>query len=185
MFTLLRTPLWRPFRRLAKDARGVSAVEFALILPLMLTLYLGGNELTHALTAARKVTHATSSLGDLVTQTKAVNAADMTKIYDVVASILTPYPTTAGLLRIKVSGIRIDGAGLAWVDWGSAFQDTPLVKDDPFSLPSGVAVANTFIVTAEVHYAYTPVIGYALTGTFDLHDQFYLRPRLSNTVAFN
>ena len=79
MLSLLRTPLWRPFRRFAKDARGVSAVEFALILPLMLTLYLGGNELTHALTIARKVTHATSSLGDLVTQTKAVSAADMTK----------------------------------------------------------------------------------------------------------
>ena len=78
-----------------------------------------------------------------------------------------------------MSGIRIDAGGIAKVAWGSAFQDTPLAVGAPFSLPAGVAVPNTFIVTAEVHYAYTPVIGYTLTGTFDLKDQFYLRPRLS------
>jgi hypothetical protein len=37
-------------------------------------------------------------------------------------------------------------------------------------------------VAAEVHYPYEPEIGYAITGTFDLNDKFYLRPRLSNDV---
>ena len=32
--------------RLAGDERGVSAVEFALLLPVMLTLYLGGVEVS-------------------------------------------------------------------------------------------------------------------------------------------
>lgn len=186
MLSLLRTPLWRPFRRFAKDARGISAVEFALILPVMLTIYLGGNELSHALTIARKVTHVTSSLGDLVTQSKALNDADMVKIFDAAMAIMTPYPTTADLFRVKVSGIRIDAAGNAFVDWSRALQDTPLTKDAPVNgLPAGVLVPNTHIVTAEVHYSYKPMIGYTLTGTFDLKDQFYLRPRLSEEVVFN
>jgi hypothetical protein len=38
------------------------------------------------------------------------------------------------------------------------------------------------LVTAEVHYTYTPTIGYIMTGNFDLHDKFYLRPRLVDCV---
>ena len=62
--------------------------------------------------------------------------------------------------------------------------DTPLVVNSIVTnLPAQVKTASTFIVTAEVHYAYTPVIGYVMTGTFDLKDQFYLRPRLSDTIT--
>lgn len=181
--SLLRAPLWRPFQRIAKDARGVSAVEFALILPLMLTIYLGGNELSHALTIARKVTHVTSTLGDLVTQSKVVTATDLDGIMDAATSVMEPYGTTE--LRIILSGIRIDAAGNAWVAWSHAFQDAPLVTDAPFNdLPAGITVPSTFIVTAEVHYNYTPVIGYTFTGDFDLKDNFYLRPRFSPEVTF-
>jgi len=185
MFSLLRTPLWRPFRRIAKDARGVSAVEFALILPVMLTIYLGGNELSHALTIARKVTHVTSSLGDLVTQAKWLSASDVDKIFDAAKAIMTPYATTADLFKVKISGVRIDASGKAWVDWSRALQDTPLTKDAPFNgLPAGVLVPNTHIVAAEVHYLYKPMLGYQMTGTFDLKDQFYLRPRLNEEVCY-
>ena len=185
MLSLLRTPLWRPFRRFAKDTRGISAVEFALILPVMLTIYLGGNELSHALTIARKVTHVTSALGDLVTQSKVISATDMDKIFDAAVAIMTPYPTTADLFRVKISGVRIDTNGKAWVDWSRAYQDTALTTDAPVNgIPSGVLVPDTHIVMAEVHYNYQPMIGYTLTGTFDLKDQFYLRPRLSEAVCY-
>jgi hypothetical protein len=46
-----------------------------------------------------------------------------------------------------------------------------------------VKVASTYLISAEVHYAYTPTIGYVMTGTFDLNDKFYLRPRLSDSIT--
>ena len=175
--------LLRPLIRLCRDRRAVSAVEFALILPLMLTLYLGGSELSHALIIARKVTHVTSSLGDLVTQSKTITDSDMSNILDAAASVMTPY-TTASLLKIKVSGISIDSKGKATVMWSDARNDTPLTKNTVITnLPAAVLTPSTFIVTAEVHYAYTPTIGYLMTGTFDLKDQFYLRPRLSDCIS--
>jgi Flp pilus assembly protein TadG len=175
--------LWRPFLRVARDRRGVSAVEFALILPLMLALYLGGNELGHALTIARKVTHVTSTLGDLITQSKNISNSDMTNILNAAASVMAPYATGTGL-KMKVTGIAIDNTGKAKVTWSDARNDTAYAVNTVITtLPAAVKVPNTFIVTAEVHYAYTPVIGYVLTGTFDLKDQFYLRPRLSDTVT--
>ena len=171
----------RPLGRFAKNRAGVAAVEFALILPVMLTLYLGGIQISDALSISRKVTHVTSSLGDLITQSKNVTDADMKNILDAASSVMAPYSATT--LKMKISGITIDSKQTATVTWSDARNDTPLTKGATVTLPAGINQASTFIVTAEVHYAYTPLIGYALTGTFDLNDHFYLRPRLSDTVT--
>ena len=32
-------------------------------------------------------------------------------------------------------------------------------------------------------YSYKPAIGYVITGTLNLSDQIYMRPRLSDTVT--
>jgi Flp pilus assembly protein TadG len=168
-------------RNLWRDHRGVSALEFALLLPLMLTLYLGGIEIGDALTINRKVTHISSSLADLVTQSRNITDNDMENILDATASIVTPYDDS--LLSIVVSGLSIDDDGVAHVAWSDARNDTPLGDNMIVSIPAQLAQPNTFIVTADIHYAYTPTIGYVITGSFDLHDQFFLRPRLSETVG--
>jgi Flp pilus assembly protein TadG len=173
--SMLRGP-WR----LVGDRAGVSAVEFALLLPFMLTLYFGAEEIGTALTIDRKVTHVSSSLADLVTQSRTISDVDMDNILDAAAAVITPYDD--GLLRIKVSGVSIDADGTATVAWSDARNDTPLAEDSVIELPAAVNQPNTFIVTAEIHYTYTPTIGYMLTGSFDMKDQFYLRPRLSDVV---
>jgi hypothetical protein len=38
------------------------------------------------------------------------------------------------------------------------------------------------LIWSEVQYNYTPVIGYVITGSMNLKDQIYMRPRLSDTV---
>ncbi len=167
-------------RRFRRDRSGVSALEFALLLPIMVTLYLGGIEIGDALTINRKVTHVTSSLADLVTQSRTLSNTDMTNIFDAATAIVTPYQT--GLLRMKVSGVSIDGQGVARVAWSDARNDTALAVNSIIEIPDAVRQANSFLVTAEVHYDYTPTIGYVMTGTFDLADHFYLRPRLSDTI---
>ena len=167
-------------RRFGNDQSGLAALEFALILPIMLALYLGGVEIGDALTIKRKVTSVTSSLSDLVTQAKVIDDNDMNNIFDAAASIITPYDENK--LRIKVSGVAIDSKGKATVAWSDARNDTPLAKNSTVTLPAGVDQKDSFIVTTEVHYDYQPTFGYVLTGIFDLTDQFYLRPRLSAEV---
>ena len=55
-----------PLCRFMGDRRGVSAVEFALIAPIMVAMYLGAAELTQVLTLDRKVTSAANAVADLV-----------------------------------------------------------------------------------------------------------------------
>ena len=168
--------------KFAADRRGVSALEFALILPVMLVLYFGSVELGDALSINRKVTHITSSLSDLVTQSKTITNTDMDNILDAAESIIIPYDV--GTLKMTVSGISIDAQGIATVAWSDTRNGTALTAGSTYSgLPDGVNQASTFLVTAQVSYDYTPTIGYILTGTYTLQDQFYLRPRASSTVT--
>ena len=114
----------------------MAAVEFALLLPLMLTLYFGSVEFGDALTIDRKVTHVTSSLADLVTQAKTISNTDMQNILDATASIIIPY--NDDLLRIKVSGVSIDQNGVAKVMWSDARNDTALAMNSIITLPTAV-----------------------------------------------
>ncbi len=74
-----------------RDKRGVSAVEFAMLLPLMITLYIGGVEVSSAIAIDRKVTLVARTLGDLVAQSTSVNAADMTNILNAATTVVQPY----------------------------------------------------------------------------------------------
>ena len=186
MVTPARLRWRRLFRRfspadLAGDRSGVSAVEFALILPLMLTLYIGGIQISEALSINRKVGHVTSTLADLVTQTKSITNSDMTNILDASSSVMAPY--SVDKLAITVSEIYIDSKGTATVKWSDARNATALNVGTTVSLPTAIAVPNSYVVAAVAHFPFTPGIGYVLTGTFDLNSTYYLKPRINACVT--
>lgn len=46
-------------------------------------------------------------------------------------------------------------------------------------------IANTSLIWGEATYSFKPTIDWTITGTFNLKDKFFLRPRLSNTVTLD
>lgn len=173
--------LSRPFRRFAVDKAAVAAVEFAMILPLMLLLYLGGNEFGHALTLKRKVTHVSSTIADLVAQSKTISNADMSNILDAAAAVMTPYSEAP--LSMKVSLIYINNSSIATVIWSDSRNTVSLGIGSEVTVPADVKKPNTYVIAAEAHYPYTPTFGYVLSGSFDLSDTFFLRPRQGEKVT--
>ena len=164
-----------------RNQSAVSALEFAMILPIMVTLYLGGTEVGTGLTLNRKVTEVTSTMADLVTQSTGLPNADISNIFDAASSIVAPYD--AAPLTLKVSEIIIDSTGKSTVEWSQGRNTAPDAGGSTVSLPAAVATPSTWVIMSEVHYTYKPVIGYVMTGTYDLSDKFYLRPRLSNSIC--
>jgi len=171
------------FRGLAADQRGLSAVEFALILPIMLTLLFGAVELGDALTIDRKVNLVTSTLADLVAQSEEITDSDMANIFNAATSIMTPYATTT--LTMRVTGVNIDANSKATVSWSYAQNNTALANGAAVTVPSALVIPSTFLVMSEAHYPYTPTVGYIMTGTYDLTYTFYLNPRISAKVCQN
>src|SRR3954451_4338754 len=103
----------RLLRRFRDDKRGVSAVEFAMLLPLMVTLYIGGVEVSSAIAVDRKVTLVARTVGDLVAQSTSVNATDMTNILNAASSVVQPY--ASALIKVTVSRLCVRPKRLARV----------------------------------------------------------------------
>ena len=62
------TALRRRFLRFGRDRRGVSAVEFALLAPIMIGLYLSGVEISEGISIDRKVTLTAGAMANLASQ---------------------------------------------------------------------------------------------------------------------
>jgi Flp pilus assembly protein TadG len=168
--------------RFSRDKRGVSAVEFAVILPFMAALYLGGTAITQGIIVKRKVVLVTHTVGDLVARDNQLSTTEVTAIFEAAKAVFAPYAWSS-LLKIKVSSVNINGAGTATVGWGEAFQDTARAPNSSVTLPAGLNTPNTSIIRAEVSYNFTPPIGGAFTGgTMTLTDQLYIRPRLVTCI---
>src|SRR5215813_2580949 len=164
----------------AKDRRGISAVEFAMLLPLMVTMYLGVVEVSKGVAIDRKVTLTTRTMADLASRVSSINNADMSSLLNASASVIAPYQ--ASPLKIVLSAVSVDANGVAKVAWSDALNGTARSVGSTVSLPSALNVANTQLIWSEVSYTYNPTFGYVLTGNINLSDQIYMRPRLSDTI---
>jgi Flp pilus assembly protein TadG len=162
-------------RRLARDKRGVSAVEFALVSPLMIGLYLGCVEISDGVASDRKVTLVAATVANLVAQSTALSATDMSNIFDASTAIMAPYSTTA--IKITVSCLAMDANKNVSVKWSETRNGSKL--SGAVSIPSDLKLANSQLVYATVSYPYKPTIGYTITGTLTLSEQMYMMPRIT------
>jgi Flp pilus assembly protein TadG len=162
------------------DQSGVSSVEFAMLLPLMLTLYLGAVEISQAVGIDRKVTITSRTLADLASQVSSISSSDMSNILNASSSVIAPYD--ASKLKVTVSQVSIDNSGNAKVAWSCTLGGTAHAVGASVALPAALNVANTSLIWGEAAYSYMPTIGYVVTGTPNLSDQIYMSPRLSSSV---
>jgi Flp pilus assembly protein TadG len=165
----------------SSDERGVSAVEFAMLLPLMVTLYLGTSEVSQGISADRKVTMTTRTMADLVSQSTNVTNSNMTDILNASTSVMYPYSTTG--LTVTVTSISIDANNVAKVTWSDSYNGTARSVGSTVTVPTALNIANTSLIWSEVQYLYKPTIGYVITGTLTLKDMIYMAPRLSTAVT--
>ena len=169
--------------RFAKDRRGVSAVEFALLAPLMITLYVGCAEISDGVSADRKVSLTAAALANLAAQVTTISSTDMTNILDASSAIITPYSTSQ--LSITLTCIAIDASSKATVKWSVTRNGT--ARSGTVTIPAALAVPSSQLLLGEASYQYKPTVGYTVTGTLNLSDKMYMAPRISaptyNSVA--
>ena len=169
--------------QLVRDARGVSSVEFALLLPLMIGLYVGGTELSQGIAIARKVTLTSRTVSDLVSRVTTTNTSDLQNSLNAAVAVIAPY--AAGHMSVTVSQIKIDNSGKATIEWSCSYQGTAHQAGDAVTLPASMVVPSSYLIWGESQYDFTPRIGYVISGTLHLKDQVYMVPRLSKNVSFS
>ncbi|MEQ8657513.1 MAG: pilus assembly protein [Hyphomicrobiales bacterium] len=173
----------RRVRSFRAEKRGVAAIEFGLIAPFMIALWLGSIELSQTVSIDRKVSHSASALADLITQQTNLTAGEMSDIMDATQAILAPHD--ANNLSIEIAGVRIDGNGATEVLWSEARNGAAPATGGTYAIPSALLIPNSFLVAANLSYTHTPAVAQAITGSIELSDAFYLRPRRSDTISYN
>ncbi len=177
--------------RFRDEVKAVAAIEFAFLAPLMLLLYVGTVEISAALSANRKLSRASSTLGDLMTQVECItnnNLADMVNIID---DIMYPFDTT---VKVAVAGVQVTGSNVT-VDWSHAFNGAvkPAVGSN-YVIPDKIKTDGNFLVAVKMNMSYYPAVGWfsvksdkphelGKTNTaINMEEEIFLRPRVGAEV---
>lgn len=171
-----RAALRRLRRRLHRDGKGVAAVEFALILPVMLLLYYGIVEIGQAAMVDRRVTQLNRALVDLAAQAPTLDDANVDTIFLVGQMIMAPYTPTP---RMMFASVTVDDKGVAKVCW-SAPKNTTAPPTNVI-LPAGLLLPKTSVIMAEASHVYEPLLGkLVFKDALTLGgNRIYMRPRMA------
>ena len=93
----------RALRKLRYDRDGVGAVEFALIAPVLIVLYMGSLEVSVAMSVNKKLARAASTVADLVTQSETVDKTYLGTMLNVAQSVMTPFRSDA--IKVKITDL--------------------------------------------------------------------------------
>ena len=177
-------------RRFACERDGISAVEFALILPFMLTLYLGGSELGDGMAIQFKATLAARTVADLATQyTNIPDTTTMNQLLGAATTVMTPYPTAN--MTVIVTELKLtNGSATGTVVWSASNTGNGRAVGSTFPLPTAMQALATasnptvYLILGEVTYPYTPSMGYAISGTINIYEDVVFSPRLASCVQY-
>jgi Flp pilus assembly protein TadG len=182
-------------RRFVDSNRAVAALEFAMIMPVLLLMFLGSFDAGNAICVYAKVRAATYSLAAITNQYGdgtnpnylPISTTIMTQITAATTAILAPYSSSG--TTVAISQIKATSATAAAVSWSYAVNGTALTQAP--TLPTNFA-ANTcnntypcYAIFAQVSYTFTPMFGAFLTGPITLSDSLYTTPRVSTCVQYN
>jgi Flp pilus assembly protein TadG len=160
-----RPPL---FRRLTKDSRGLSAVEFALLAPVMIAFYFGLAEFCQGYMAQKRMGHVSAMVADLVSQTDVVTPEEVDDIFDIGQLIMKPFSATP--LKQRVSSLTRDDKGVVRVDWS---------KGD------GLIDNGESVIMSEATYDYDSPVDYLMPAVTKFSSTYYLRPRNVEKVGYD
>ncbi len=170
------------FTRFRRDRRGVSAVEFALIAPILITFYFALAELTQAMMADRRAGHAASAVGDLVAQHNSITSRNLDGIFIIADKIIEPFPVDT--LKIRVSSVSQSTAGVKKLEWSYANKRQTKLTKIP-TLPTGLLGDGQSVIVAEASYTYDSPLDYVLQDGVQLSKTYYLRPRKTDKIKLD
>ncbi|RZJ44807.1 MAG: pilus assembly protein [Brevundimonas sp.] len=165
------------FRRLAGDDRGISAVEFALLAPVVIAFYLGLSEFCQGYMAQKRMGHVASAVADLVAQEESVTKTNLDDIFDIGGLIMKPFSTST--LKQRVSSVTRTGNKVK-VDWSRGDGLTALTKGAEITVPTDLLADGQSVIVSEATFDYDSPADYLMPGLTKFSHTYYLRPRVTD-----
>ena len=173
-----------------KAEGGAAAVEFAMLLPILITLFFGVVETTLALVCRADVSLMASTSADLISQVNAASNTDLSNVYAAAGTVLYPYYTggATGKPTIRITSVIYDSTSATpttagKVAWTCTQAGTGTLTPASRSVNSTVTFSQPLMTTngsvlmAEIAYNYVSPTTKIITGAINMTNNFYTKPR--------
>lgn len=184
----LRNVIRRLLGRFSNDERAVAAVEFALVLPFMISLYFGSMEAAALFTADRRVNTISSTIGDLVSQWDnddgAIPVATMNDYFAAAQSLVYPMSTTG--LKQVVTFVKVNDDLSTSVLWSRGYNGgAAKTVGSTYALTNEIKTVakNKWVIAAQVYYGYKPMLGVVFPTTINLYRENVFLPRFDAAIT--
>jgi Flp pilus assembly protein TadG len=170
-------------RRFGAARKGLAALEFAIIAPLlMVPLLLGSVDLLDVLGANKRAQNAAASLADVVARDTEVSNAEMTGLWRSLDILL--YPNDPGEMQMRITSISIINASTARVIWseGHGGMSGRQPGTNVTGLDSRMMTPGTSIIMTESVYDYTPPLHFLFGDSVRFEHNAYRRSRLVDPI---
>jgi len=184
--------------RLVSERRGIAAVEFALLAPILFSMYFVTVEVAQGIESSKKVARIGSMVADLITQQQTMSTAELDAIMKIGGSIIQPYSRSQPSIVVTAIEITPDPNSKVQVAWSRKLVNGAYSRDAVAgtltTVPTALNVKGSFLIKVDSYLAYKPMITWAagakqslgLLSAFDgidMQETYYLRPRVSSTIA--
>lgn len=174
-----------------RDQRGVSAVEFALLLPIMILIYAGAADVARGVDANRKVSRVASMVGDLISRQISIMPAQVDDVFKIGATIMVPSATAP---EIRVSFIKVEEVKnrpnlIVTLDWsqkttGFTESRNRIERENKqIYLPEKLRQEPMNYIRVEAQYTYKPLLS-AVLPSINMEEIYYISPRYSDSIRY-
>lgn len=172
-------------RHFLASTRGVAAIEFAIILPILVTLCLASVDAARAIAIYTKVRSATYALDVITNQYSTIQATDMSAILGATSVVLAPYSSSP--VVVVISQIKVTSATKATVNWSATLNGTALTQTSSVTVPTNFASCASYpcyLIYGQVSYTYKPLFTYFIKSAITLSDSLYVTPRSTECILY-
>ena len=184
---MLQSTITKLLHRFLGEERAVAAVEFALILPLMLLMYIGTAEGSRLFIMDRKVAVVAGSIGDLVARMEdQISVATLNDFFQAAEFSMLPYPSND--LEQSVTSVFVENDGTGTVQWSRGFNGgSTYANGSSVSLPSELSARfqGKYLIIGEALITWMPIVNFIYQSGFDIQKTYYFRPRFDTQITLS
>lgn len=193
---------WRSNASFCNDTRAVAAVEFAIVVPVLLLMLLGLCDVVPSWLAYNNAGTSASTAADVAAEFSAMQTSDVVNVYSAASAVMAPF--SAANQSLRITNIFSDGNGHAKVYWSCGMGSLPAysalsaVTTTPTGSPINWFIwvnnsygggyqrngTNSSYILAEVSFTYTAPAQFVLKNPMNMSAVAYYLPRSSSYVGF-
>lgn len=167
----------RRLRAFKANKDGLAAVEFALVSPMLVAMFLGFSALAQGQQISGRIAQISTTVGDIIAQSPVIQAAQIDGAMMAGQVLLGRNDNS---LKIEVLGIEVMNNGRAYVRWARGLNTASLPsRNSQYNLPEDLTHQAGYFVMSRASLAHSPSVGGSIISPYTIVYTNYFSPRSS------